>query len=239
MLLLAIDRNDSIAATDVLIELLDRPDELAERELEREIGQLVLRYRTGFGGRGSAGMFASLFKLISVHRFAIPPQIAAAFRALGALEGTLRMISKDIDIVATARVQGRDIMGRALKPGNLRQSLERQLLGLLPVMQRLPRRINKITEDLEQGRLSINIRPLADHRDRQFITTLVQQVVVAILAAAATLGATMLLTSDTGPLLTPSVRLYAFFGYALLFVGFVLALRVLVSVFKQNPGRFA
>ncbi len=62
---------------------------------------------------------------------------------------------------------------------------------------------------------------------------------MAILAAAATLGATILLTSDTGPWLTPSVRLYAFFGYALLFVGFVLALRALVLVFKKNPDRAA
>jgi|SRR5579872_3501886 len=234
-LLLAIDRNDSIAATDALIELLDRPDELAERVLEREIGQLILRYRGGFGRSGSAGMFTSLFKLITVHGFAIPPQVATAFRALGALEGTLRIVSKDLDFVATARAQGRDIVSQSLEPGNMRQALERQLLGLLPVMQRLPRRINKITEDLERGRFSINIRPLADQRDRQFITTLVQQVVIAILAATATLGAIMLLTSNTGPLLTQSVRLYAFFGYALLFVGFVLALRALVVVFFERP----
>ncbi len=239
MLFLAIDLNDAIAATDALIELLDRPDALAERDLERAIGQLVLRYRTGFGRSGSAGMFASLFTLISVHGFAIPSQVGAAFRALGALEGTLRLISTDIDIVATARAQGRDIMGRAGEPANLRHSLEHQLLGLLPVVQRLPQRLNKITEDLEQGRLSLNIRPLADPRDRHFITALVQQVVVALLAAAATLGATILLTSDTGPLLTPSVRLYAFFGYALLFVGFVLALRALVLVFQTNPDRSA
>ena len=197
-LLLAIDRNDSIAATDALIELLDRPDELAERVLEREVGQLILRGSGGFGRSGSAGMFATLFKLITVHGFAIPPQVAAAFRALGALEGTLRIVSKDLDFVATARAQGRDIMSRSLEPGNLRQALERQLPGLPPVVQRLPRRINKITEDLEQGRFSINIRPLADQRDRQFVTTLVQQVVIAILAATATLGAIMLLTSNTG-----------------------------------------
>lgn len=153
-LFLAIDRDDAIAATNALIELLDRPEGLAERELERAIGQLVLRYRTGFGNSGSAGMFAILFRVISVHRFAIPPQIAAAFRALGALEGTLRILSPDIDIVATARAQGREIMGRAVEPGNLRQGLERQLLGLLPILQRLPRRINRITED---GELSAQV----------------------------------------------------------------------------------
>jgi ubiquinone biosynthesis protein len=62
-----------------------------------------------------------------------------------------------------------------------------------------------------------------------------QQLTVTILAAAATVGAIMLLVSDTGPMLTPTVRLYAFLGYALLFVGFVLGLRVLVRVFFRAP----
>lgn len=233
LLLLAIDRNDSIGATDALIELLDRPDELTERELEREIGQLLLRYRSGFGASGSAGMFTSLFKVIRGHGFAIPPQIAAAFRALAALEGTLAIISADLDFVATAREEGRAMMGALLRPGMLRQTLEGQLISLYPVLQRLPRRLNRISDDLEQGRLSINIRPLADRRDRAFITDLIHQIIVAALACAATLGAVILLTSNTGPMIAPDFRLYAFLGYTLLFVGFILGLRSLIRVFKR------
>ena len=107
-------------------------------------------------------------------------------------------------------------------------------MSLLPVVRRLPHRINKITEDLENGRFTINIRMLADQRDRAFITGIAQQVMTTILAAAAAIAAIMLLTSDSGPMMTSTVRLYVFLGYALLFVGFVLGLRVLVRVFFRR-----
>lgn len=240
LLLLAIDRNDSIAATDALIELLDRPNGLEERELERDIGQLMLRYRPGLGGGGtggggSAGMFTTLFKLVSGHGFAIPPQVAAAFRAFGALDGTLSVISKDVDFVEAARRQGRELMAEATEPEAIRADLESRLVHFLPILQRLPRRIGKITEDLEQGRFTVNIRPFADQEGRRFLTGLIQQVIVAILAGAATLGAIILMTSDTGPMITPNFRLFTFLGCVLLLVGFILALRSLVLVFTKRP----
>ncbi|MFF4413242.1 ABC1 kinase family protein [Streptosporangium sp. NPDC001559] len=234
MLLLAIDNNDAIGATDSLIEMLDRPDGLAERELERDLGQLMVRYRSGFGRNGSAGLFAALFKLIHAYGFAVPPQIAAAFRALAALDGTLTLISPDLDVVGAVRRQGREMMRESLSPEAVRADLESRLAGFLPILQRLPRRLNKLTEDLEHGRISINIRPLADEGDRRFLTGLVQQVVVAVLAAAATLGAIVLIAADSGPMVTPELRLFALVGFALLLVGFVLALRSLALVFRRE-----
>ncbi|MFC7743203.1 AarF/UbiB family protein [Nocardiopsis composta] len=53
LLLMAIERDDSIAASDALIDLLDRPDELDERRLEREVGQVMVRFAGGLGGRGA------------------------------------------------------------------------------------------------------------------------------------------------------------------------------------------
>ncbi|MEU1735076.1 AarF/UbiB family protein [Streptosporangium sp. NPDC020145] len=234
MLLLAVDNNDAIGATDSLIEMLDRPDGLAERELERDLGQLMVRYRSGFGRNGSAGLFAALFKLIHAYGFAVPPQIAAAFRALAALDGTLTLISPDLDVVGAVRKQGREMMRESLSPESVRADLESRLAGFLPILQRLPRRLNKLTEDLEHGRISINIRPLADEGDRRFLTGLVQQVVVAVLAAAATLGAIVLIAADSGPMVTPELRLFALVGFALLLVGFVLALRSLALVFRRE-----
>lgn len=234
LLLAAIDRDDPIAATGALVELLGRPGELDQRALERSVGELMVRYRGGTGSGGSAGMFTTLFRLVLAHRFVVPSQVAAAFRAIGALEGTLTLISPGFDLLGAARTRGGDIMRAAMRPEAVRHTLEGQLASLVPIIQRLPQRLNKITEDLEQGRFSVNVRLLADRRDRVFVTKLAQQVMVTILAAAATIGAIMLLISDTGPMLTTSLRLYAFLGYALLFVGFVLGLRVLVQVFFRG-----
>lgn len=229
LMLYAIERDDPISATSSLVELLGRPDELDQRALERSVGELMVRY--GNGAPAGLGVFTALFRLVIAHRFAIPAQVAAAFRAMGALEGTLTIVSPGFDLLASARVVGSELMRSAFEPGAVRQALDSQLASVLPLLQRLPQRVNKIVEDLEQGRLTVSVRPLADRRDRDYLTGVVQQLTITILAAAATVGAIMLLTSDTGPWLTPTVRLYAFLGYALLFVGFVLGLRVLVRVF--------
>ncbi|MDA2809365.1 AarF/UbiB family protein [Nocardiopsis sp. RSe5-2] len=234
LLLAAVDRDDAIGATDALVDLLGRPEGLDERRLEREVGQLVLRFRPGLGGRGSAEVFAELFPVVLGHGFSVPPQIAAAFRALTALQGTAAAISPDLDLIQAARRQGRLIAEEAMSGAALRESLEARLMSLLPTLQRLPRRVDRITQDLEEGRFTVTVRPFADPEGQRFLTGLVRQVVLAAMAATAVLGSILLITSDRGPMMAPNVPLYTFVGGVLLFVGCVLALRALVLVFRDD-----
>jgi ubiquinone biosynthesis protein len=232
MLMMAIDRDSSLAATDALLDLLDPPAEgLNERLLERDVGQLMARFRSG--GVRHPELFGQLFGLVSRHRLGVPPQIAAAFRTLAALEGTLRLLDPSIDLVASTRRQTDELLSQQLTPGGLRKQLDSELLNLVPLLRRLPRRLNKISEGLEQGQLSLNVRVLADPGDRGFLLSLTHQVIVAVLAAAATVAAIVLLTATGGPRLAPGISWYSILGYCLLFVGCVLALRALVLVFRR------
>jgi ubiquinone biosynthesis protein len=236
LLLHAIERRDSVAATDAVLDLLDRPDDLDDRVFERELGQLLQRF-AGAGGGGSSGMFQALFSLVIRHHFAVPPQVAAALRALGALEGTLWSISPGVDLVAAAREEGRELLASRFGPSEVRAALEDQLVTLLPLLHRLPRRISSITESFERGRSVVSVRVLADERDRGFVTGIVQQLTTTVLAAACALGGIILLVSDTGPYMLPTVRRYAFLGATLFFFGFVLAARALALVFRRSgPG---
>lgn len=236
LLLHAVERRDSVAATDAVLDLLDRPDDLDDRGFERELGQLLQRF-AGAGGGGSTGMFQALFSLVIRHHFAVPPQVAAALRALGALEGTLWSISPQVDLVAAAREEGRSVLASRFGPSEVRAALEDQLVTLLPLLHRLPRRINAISESFERGRSVISVRVLADERDRGFVTDVVQQLTTTLLAAACAIGGIVLLVADTGPLMLPTLRLYTFLGATLFFFGFVLAARALVLVFRRTaPG---
>lgn len=125
-------------------------------------------------------------------------------------------------------------MRSKLKGTKITDELQRRALQLMPMIDRMPRRINKITEDLEHGRFSMNMRVLENPSDRSFLTSLFQQLIVAVLAGAAVVGAIMLITSDEGPLLTKDIHLYSFFGFVLLFGGFVLSMRSLMLVFRRD-----
>lgn len=235
-LTLAVDRGDAISATDALIELLDRPADLDDRALEREVGQLVVRFGGGIGTGGSGQLFGELTRLVVRHHFSIPPPVAAAFRALGALEGSLRLLTDDLDLVAAAREQGRAMMADQLSPEAVRTRVQQQLATALPLLQRLPRRLDRITDQLEDGRLSVSVRILHHPDDRAFLTSVVQQLVVSVLAAALGLAGVLLLTVTDGPTVDPrsQIGLLPLLGAVLLLFAFTLGARVLVLVFRHR-----
>ncbi|MGM7423696.1 ABC1 kinase family protein [Cellulosimicrobium sp. CpK407] len=232
--LLAVDADDAVAATDALLELLDAPADLDVRRLERAVGQVIVRFR---GAGASGAMFTALFRLVTDAGLAVPSQVAAAFRTFTSLEGTLRLIDPGFDLVAGARATAQPLVRRVVTPEGLRERATSLFLGLAPELERLPRRLAKITSDVEAGRLTVNVRSFAHPDDRAFVTGLVQQVVSTVIAAAAVVAAVVLVSADSGPELVEGLRLFAVLGAALGFVGTVLAVRVLVFAFRgTGPG---
>jgi ubiquinone biosynthesis protein len=115
----------------------------------------------------------------------------------------------------------------------LRKTAADELIALLPALRRLPRRLDRLGGALEAGRLSVNVRLLADPADRRYLTGLLHQVILA-LAATSGVMAVLMLGLHGGPAITQTVTLYAFFGYCLLVIAAILALRVLVLVFRPD-----
>jgi ubiquinone biosynthesis protein len=232
-LLLALDRGDPAGLADALLEVVERPGELDEPRLERMLGRFLARH-TGPGITPDVTMFTDLFRIVSEHGLAVPPEIAAVFRALATMEGTLTQLAPGFDIVAEARRFAADQISEQFSPDVLRKTAADELIALLPVLRRLPRRIDRLGGALEAGRLSVNVRLLADPADRRYLTGLLHQVILVALAATSGVMAVLMLGLHGGPAITKTVTLYAFFGYCLLVIAAILALRVLVLVFRPD-----
>ena len=232
-LLLALDRGDPAGLADALLEVVERPGELDEPRLERMLGRFLARH-TGPGITPDVTMFTDLFRIVSEHGLAVPPEIAAVFRALATMEGTLTQLAPGFDIVAEARRFAGEQLTAQFSPDVLRKTAADELIALLPTLRRLPRRIDRIGGALEAGRLSVNVRLLADPADRRYLTGLLHQVILVALAATSGVMAVLMLGLHGGPAITTTVTLYAFFGYCLLVIAAILALRVLVLVFRPD-----
>lgn len=232
-LLLAVGRGDSAALRDALLDLVDRTDELDEYQLERALGQFIARHLTG-GAAASAQMFTDLFRLATRFELTIPAEIGTVLRALGTLDGTLALLTPSFDIAEEAREYATDHMALKLSPQAVGRSAADELIALLPVLRRLPRRFDRVTSALEQGRLSVNVRLLADERDRRVITGLANQFLLALLGAASGIVAALMLAAPGGPKIAHSVSLYQLIGYNMLIVSGVLVLRVLFTIFKTR-----
>jgi ubiquinone biosynthesis protein len=232
-LLLSIDRGDPAGLCDSLLELVQRPEEIDEQQLERALGQFMARH-LGAGMRPDVEMFGDLFRLVYRYGLSIPPEIAAVFRALATLEGTLGAIAPGFNIVVESRAFANAQITERLTPESLRRTVMEELQSMLPMLRRLPRRAERITGALEQGRLSVNVRMFADDRDRRFITGLLHQVMLTGLGATAGVMAVLLLGSTGGPQVAPSISLHQLFGYNLLVISVLLGLRVMVTIFRPR-----
>jgi ubiquinone biosynthesis protein len=232
-LLLAMHRGDPLAASDALLEVMLRPDEVDTERLERALGQFMARYLSP-GAVPGVRMFSDLFRIVSEHGLSVPPEVAATFRALATLDGTLALLAPGLDLV----VEARGFAGRQgpeqLEGGAARQLVVDELTTLLPMLRRLPRRVERIAGAAEHGRLSVQVRLFADERDRRHVTGLLHQALLTVLAATAGIMAVLLLGTAGGPRVTATVSLYQLLGYNLLVVCAILALRVLVLIFRPD-----
>lgn len=223
-LILAVDHDDAVAATDALLLLLDRPVGLDDRLLERGVGGLLVRAQTG---GDTAGLFGDLLRLVVRHGFSVPGSVAAVFRSIGALEGTLNLLDPRLDLINSTRAVGEQLFTERMRPDRLRESLETRLLQSLPLIERMPRRVDAVTRQLEDGEFSVRVRMLDDSRDRAFLTGLVREITTAVIAAACAVVAVVLLVAPSSPVLAPGLALYPLLGATFLLFAFVLASRVL------------
>lgn len=231
MLMGAVERQDSIAATDALLDLMDRPATLDDRQLEREIGRLITRFGDGAAPGGTSAMFTELLDVVVRHGFRVPPQLAAVFRTLGTLDGTLRLLDPHVDLVGIARARGAELAQTLVSREAIKEQVNHQLATLLPVLARLPRRLSRITEQLEDGTLAVNVRTLGDLGDRSFLANLGQQLNLTLIGVALGFGGLFLLTREGGPALLPQLGLWPFLGVTLLILAFALGARVLAHIF--------
>jgi ubiquinone biosynthesis protein len=232
-LLVAIDRGDPAALRDGLLEVVARPDDIDEQRLERALGQFIAKHFAG-GGAPDVEMFTDLFRLVTTYGLAVPPEIAAVFRALATMEGTLAGLAPGFNIVVESRSYASVRLTEQMDPSSLRKTATEELLTLLPVLRRLPRRIDRISGALEEGRLSMNVRLFADERDRKLVNNIVHQVLLAFIGATTGIMAVLLLGTTGGPRLVNEITLYQVIGYNLLVISVLIGLRLLFMIFRNQ-----
>lgn len=225
-LFLAVDRGDPIALREALLEITDRPEEVDEQRLLRALGQFSARH-LGHGSAPDVEMFSDLFRLVADFRLAVPPEIAAVFRALATLEGTLVRLSPGFNMLEASRTYASARVTDRLGPQSTRDTARDELIALLPVLRRLPRRLDRLGGALEEGRLGVNVRLFADPRDRRVVGELVGRVVHALVGIFLGFAGLQLLGRDGGPRVSENLGLYGLMGCNLLVLSAAIVLRTL------------
>lgn len=218
-LLIAYLQSDTQRIADGLLTLAPLPDRLDERAFRRDIS-LFITYDLGPGASVSVETVDSLVVVLQRYRLTIPAEFVAAARALAVLEGTLRATVPDFDLLEESRVFAEEQIRDQASMSSLGKRLSAEVLAIVPGLRRLPRRLDQIGLALETGQLNVNVRLLADRRDRRMLMSLIRQGLVTIVALVAGVAAFGFLT--TPPQATTGVLTPASAGITLAVISLVL-----------------
>jgi ubiquinone biosynthesis protein len=180
-----------------------------------------------------AAMFNDLFRLVLQFGLVFPPDIAAVFRCLATLEGTLQVLSPGFPLIDEVREHGGAWLMDSVVPASATDWLRDELMEAVPIVRRLPRRVDRITTALEQGRLTTNVRIALDHSERRMAARLVDRAVLAFLSASLGLISVLLLGLHGGPTLASAASLYEVLGWLGLCATGALMLRVIVGMRQE------
>jgi len=226
---LAMSQRDPRRLRDALLDIAQAPSATDEDLLERALGQFLVQ-RLGDGMQPDAKLFADLLRLMLDFGLAFPPAVAGVFRALVTLDGTLAHLDPHFNILDEAKATTAGWIDRVVVPEALHEAVAQEALSLLPVLRRLPRRLDRITSAAERGAFVVNVRLFADQRDVRIINGLVNRALLTFVAVALGAISVQLLDGAATRALGPLELL----GYVGLLSSAVLILRVLVTVLRTD-----
>ncbi len=191
-------QDDTARIADNVLRMAPVRDQRDEADFRRDIARFVAD-ELGPGARIGVETVDDAVAVFGRYRLKPPPDFVAAARALAIFEGTLRTLAPSFDLLEESRdLAGQQIRDQ-LRPSALRAVAVRELFGVVSAARKLPRRVDRITEALETGRLSVNIRLFGDRQDRRLVTGLVRRILLVLLGSGAGILAIVYLTLPARP----------------------------------------
>ena len=232
--LLAIGRRQPRLLREAVMELCASGGPPADADaLDRALAQLLAR-RLGPGMKPGTELFADLLALLVRFDLTIDPQLAGLFRALATLEGTLRLLTPGFDLIEEAEKAATELGLGLPSPAAAASDLTGDLLELLPVVRRLPRRLDQLGRLAEHGELTLRVRLFADDRDAQHLERLTDRFILAVFSASIGLVSVLLLALPAQAITLNGTNISQAIGYAGLTAATLLGLRVVATIGRHR-----
>lgn len=159
MLVLAVALKDSDSVARILYRM-GVPDARANlvgfrNDIESLLGQHL---PTTLGEVDARSLMRDLLDLAVKYRIRIPKEYALLSRASVSMEGMLRSLYPDLNILEVAMPYAKELLADRYDPSQLQGGLMRTLLRFQSLAQDLPTQLSQILLDLESGKFSVTVR---------------------------------------------------------------------------------
>jgi ubiquinone biosynthesis protein len=127
------------------------------------------------------------------HRIRINPNYAILTKAAMTIEGIMRALVPDLDIMEVGMPYARELASRRFSAKKIMQGVMNSAMGFSGFVQQVPQQLDQILMDLESGNLEISVKNDALDEIGGFLNTLGTRIFLGIIAAGLAVAAALVL----------------------------------------------
>src|SRR5947199_3392385 len=200
LLLLAFSERMGERVADTYLEMIEIPKDVDRRAFTQDVSALVSRYHDMSGGRMAIGTaLLDLTKLAQSHSTPVPTAMTLLGKAMLNLDGTIRVLSPELDPVQLIR----DYMLKVMEKRVLGQLSPGRVFAWVIDMKRLfentPRRTDMIIDKLANDQLTLRLE--VDHLDEavKSMNRAANRLSLSIIVASMILGGKLVIDKFSKP----------------------------------------
>ena len=230
-LLESIVNQNEVRATQILLKLTYREEEPDRRMLEREVADFMGRHLYQPLKNLEIGkLLHQLLELATSFRLRIPADIFLMIKALGTVEGVGRMLDPEFDLIARATPFIKRVKLDRFKPDRIADDMFNLGSQLLQFMRQFPNQLLDLTNLIRQEKLSLKF----EHRGLEDMLSthdrISNRLSFSILIAALIIGSSLIVMSDTPPL----VYGISLIGILFFLAAAIMGLWLLVAILRKG-----
>lgn len=211
--------------------------EVDDADLEKEVARfLVVGLAQGLTPAALQDMLAMYRRL----RITLPADLLTLMRALVVVQGTVAEIDGSYSVIQAAKELAPELtgpMGQTTDdgtPATPQDLMQAELIEVLPVLRELPSQIGRSLGQLQRGELRTRVSLFGSETDRASMLTLANRLGLSLLSGLLVLSGAIMVGNEGGPTVTPGFGLVSLIGYLVLFLGLIVALRVVTAAVRDG-----
>lgn len=182
LFIIGVQQGDASVIYDSIMLLVEDNQQIDRHRFEQSIGQILLKI--SYVNRiPTTELIHSLFDLVRDFELSFYPSVGTALRSLITLDGTLHTIDPTFDMFTEAKTFAQKYKSDFLKkpfkePKATKDRLESELALVIPELFRLPKRLDRLVERVESGKIILHHDVFSDRHNANFITQLFSRLVL-------------------------------------------------------------
>ena len=193
LLIAAIDK-DADRLLDTVVQLGELPAAFDRSRLRNDLVEFIEQYGTqSIDQFDLGGALNGMTEIIRAHHILLPSRVSLLIKMLVMLEGTAQQLNPDFSIAELLQPYRAEAVKRRLSPERMWRKLQNSHRDWSRLAESFPNDVSDIVNRIRRGSFDV-------HLEHRRLGSIVNRLVLGLIASALFIGSTSLLSNDVKPL---------------------------------------